>query len=222
MFSWLFIFFDISLFSIISFPIYKLFCSEYDYEIIFFFKFYPIKYNNIIINSFFLDIGLSNNIWNTNLFSYILGYAFFLHNFVSLEFMFFIWSFFIHRTFFLFDPLLNLFDIVLYTRRTTLGIVEFYSLQKSIKVFVDEVSLIFFRIYNPVHYKYGNIFIYLVYPQYFGVYLSKIQCFCFEAIVVNAFEVLDLPVLFFLSSEIKLELISAFSRVGLLYVHFIM
>lgn len=221
MFSFLFILCDISLFSVLSFPVYKLFCSEYDYEIFSFLQFLPIKFNSILVNPLFSDISFLDNILNTNLFFFPYPYSIFSDNSVLFEFRFSMWFFTTNNTLFSFNLISNLFDVALYTRRTTFGIVEFYSLQKTIKIFVDEVTLIFFRLYNPVNYRYGNIFIYLIYPQYFGIYLSKVQCFCFESIIVNAFEVLDLPVLFLLSSDIKLELISSFPRIGLLYVHFI-
>src|SRR5690606_37178834 len=115
----------------------------------------------------------------------------------------------------------NLFGIILYTRLTSLGIIEFYSLQKSIKIFLAEIGLIFFRIYNPLKYQYGNLFIYVVYPLLCSVYVNKVQCFCFESFIINPFEILDLPVLFFISSDIQVEITSSLFKLAFLYIHFI-
>ena len=112
------------------------------------------------------------------------------------------------------------FEVFLYTRRTSIGLIEFYSLQRSVIMFFDELGLVFFRLYNPLNHAYINFFIYLVYPLLYSVYVHKIQCFCFESIVINSFEVLDLPVLFSISSDIRFEWMFSFCRLALLYIHF--
>jgi hypothetical protein len=170
---------------------------------------------------FFIDALFLEDFFCSNVCFFFYYYNFFLYDLLVYEFCFVIWHFFICQSFGFFNLVNSLFEVVLYTRRTSLGIVEFYSLQKSIKIFLDEMGLIFFRLYNPINYAYVNLFIYLIYPLYGSMYVNKIQCFCFESLVINSFEILDLPVLFFISSDMYLEYFSSLVKLAFLYIHFI-
>ncbi len=56
--------------------------------------------------------------------------------------------------------------------------------------------------YNTVGYDITGISIYLLYPTDFLIYFNKIQCFCFEELLLYPYESIDLPVIFFVSNEI--------------------
>ena len=66
----------------------------------------------------------------------------------------------------------------------------------------SETYLVFFRIYNPTDYIIKGISIYFISPNTVSVYILKIQCFCFDELLLYGFESVDLPILFYISSEI--------------------
>lgn len=83
---------------------------------------------------------------------------------------------------------------------------EFQPLQNSIYVQLGETNLVFFRLKNNTS-NLSKIFsIYLVYPSDYSIYLNKVQCFCFEEVILGPYEVVDLPVLFYLSKDIEYDL----------------
>jgi cytochrome c oxidase assembly protein subunit 11 len=56
--------------------------------------------------------------------------------------------------------------------------------------------------YNSVGVDITGISIYLIYPTDYLVYFNKIQCFCFEELLLYPYESIDLPVIFFVSNDI--------------------
>lgn len=94
-------------------------------------------------------------------------------------------------------------EVEFQTSSTSYTFLEFLPLQRSVFVLPDETHLIFFRMYNAVSFPVSGISIYLVYPVEFSIFLQKVQCFCFEEIFLFPFEVVDLPVIFYILGEIQ-------------------
>jgi len=96
----------------------------------------------------------------------------------------------------------NLYIVVFKAATTNVNLVEFITLQNSMYIAPSETYLVFFRIYNPTDYIIKGISIYFISPNTVSVYILKIQCFCFDELLLYGFESVDLPILFYISSEI--------------------
>ena len=48
-----------------------------------------------------------------------------------------------------------------------------------------------------------GISIYIINPNDISAYIFKVQCFCFDEIIIYSFESVDLPILFYISSNIN-------------------
>ncbi|MND21316.1 Cytochrome c oxidase assembly protein CtaG [compost metagenome] len=97
---------------------------------------------------------------------------------------------------------INLYVVIFKATTTNVNLVEFVTLQSNIYIAPSETYLVFFRIYNPTDYIIKGISIYFISPNTVSVYLLKIQCFCFDELLLYKFESVDLPILFYISSEI--------------------
>jgi len=199
---YLFYFFFITLnmlfFGVLNIPLFKYFCDIPTYN-------------------FLLDENISNvfffkNYYFISDFSHNLYYAskfdFFFLDTVLNNFSFF-YSYLIYIYFFYFDLYISTFisscdyiEVLFQTSTSNYNFVEFCTLQKYIYIMPNETHLIFFRMYNTVSYEITGISIYLLYPTDFLVYFNKIQCFCFEELLLYPYESIDLPVIFFVSNEI--------------------
>ncbi len=199
---YLFYFFFITLnmlfFGVLNIPLFKYFCDIPTYNFllddnvtnIFFYKNYYLLYDSlhpllycIKFNFFFLDVLVNN-------FSFYYNYI-------------------IYISFFYFDLYISTIisscdyiEVLFQTSTSNYNFVEFCTLQKYIYIMPNETHLIFFRMYNTVSYEITGISIYLLYPTDFLVYFNKIQCFCFEELLLYPYESIDLPVIFFVSNEI--------------------
>jgi len=101
------------------------------------------------------------------------------------------------------ENLNNFLYIITFKASTTnVNLVEFISLQNNIYIVPGETYLIFFRIYNPTNYIIKGISIYFISPNEINLYLFKIQCFCFDELLLYEFESVDLPILFYIVSDI--------------------
>jgi hypothetical protein len=94
----------------------------------------------------------------------------------------------------------------------------FKSLQEQLFVYLNETSLVFFRLYNPNDNSIVGITTFTIYPYIAAPFLTKIQCFCFEQLIIKSHETLDLPVLFYIDSNIQ-TVLSTF-KLTLLYNFF--
>ena len=106
MFGFLFILLDISLFAVLSFPFYKLFCGE----TIFFslFDYFLLKLNNIFFFPICLDLFFFSELFCSNLCVCMIDYNFFFYDWFIYEFFFFFFFFFFFSScvfFNLVDPL---------------------------------------------------------------------------------------------------------------------
>jgi len=90
---------------------------------------------------------------------------------------------------------------------------SFFPIQEVLFICTDETYLTFFRIHNHFSSGVRAISIYIIYPPEITAYLYKLQCFCFDEIFLTAFEVVDLPLIFFISSDIFTSLFFNSSKI---------
>jgi len=93
----------------------------------------------------------------------------------------------------------------LLSKSGNIGFLEFKPLQESVLMIPGETILVFFRVFNPTNYEVTCISYYLVFPMEYSIYIHKLQCFCFNVTLINHFETLELPVLFYLDRSIYLS-----------------
>ncbi len=99
----------------------------------------------------------------------------------------------------------KIYEVFFLTRCSTKGVVEFYALQQRVFVIAGETTLVFFRVHNPTSYNISCFTVYFLYPDYLSIYFYKLQCFCFEILHMESNEILDLPVLFYISHDIAAD-----------------
>lgn len=185
-------------FGVLNIPLFKYFCDIPTYNFLL---------DENISNIFFpKNYYLELNILEPSTFN--IQFDFFFLDFINNTFSVF-FGFFIYISFFFFDLYINNFisscdyiEVLFQTSTSNYNFVEFCTLQKYIYIIPNETHLIFFRMYNTVSYEITGISIYLLYPTDFLVYFNKIQCFCFEELLLYPYESIDLPVIFFVSNEI--------------------
>lgn len=83
----------------------------------------------------------------------------------------------------------------------------FVILQQKLYIFIGETTLCFFRILNNNLHACKLFTIYTIIPYEYTSYIVKIQCFCFEQLYIQAYECVDLPVLFYLDKLILYDLL---------------
>jgi len=70
-----------------------------------------------------------------------------------------------------------------------------------VTVMPGETALAFFTARNPTSVPINGVSTYTVQPYEAGLYLNKIQCFCFEEQRLNPKEEVDMPVFFYIDPE---------------------
>lgn len=73
---------------------------------------------------------------------------------------------------------------------------EFYCLQDKVIVFSNSTTLVFFRMINKLSYDVNCMVIFLISPANIIFEFNKLQCFCFEDLLVLDSEAIELPVIF--------------------------
>jgi cytochrome c oxidase assembly protein Cox11 len=215
-------------FGIYNIPIYKLYCeinNYYSFNNLNNFidnKIYLYKNNHYINNNYLYNISFKdfnfyynlNNYLNYNKYNININNFYFDLNNYNIYLNFFFLDFIIYNLFniffFLFYKIENNINIdsivyVVYfnTSVTNINIIEFISLQDHIYIYTSETYLVFFRLYNPSNFLIKGISIYTINPNDVNAYIYKIQCFCFDEMVLYSFESIDLPILFYISSNIN-------------------
>jgi cytochrome c oxidase assembly protein Cox11 len=224
--------FQMFFFTIYNIPIYKIYCELNNYylnDIITYNKFnlkYILYINIQNINSCFLadnQVEINNSyflfsnyvspnikdLYLTKLYCNFDIYNIFVNvNIQNIKFIFNIYNFIIsflenYKVENLQTQFSNFFYIVYFnTSVTNLNSVEFISLQNNIYIVPGETYLVFFRLYNPTNFIIKGISIYFISPNEISAYLFKIQCFCFDELILYQFESIDLPILFYISSDV--------------------
>jgi cytochrome c oxidase assembly protein subunit 11 len=88
------------------------------------------------------------------------------------------------------------------------NLVDFEILQNKLYVGPGETTLAFFRVINKTENYLNGFSLYVVNPHEYTPFINKIQCFCYEELMIYPEESIDLPVLFYLDPEIKNSLFS--------------
>lgn len=119
------------------------------------------------------------------------------------------------------DESVTYYNVTFFTRVSNFTLLEFVSLQDSILVTPGEPVLVFFRIYNPTGVALTGMSMYFVYPSSVAVFVSKVQCFCFDLLQVKQNESVELPVIFYVDETILLDKVCFDNTIYLSYVFFI-
>lgn len=80
------------------------------------------------------------------------------------------------------------------------SVLELEILQKEVILRYGESTLVFYRIYNPMGHDVTCFGLYFVYPDEASANIHKIQCFCYNDMVIKAHETVDLPILFYVDA----------------------
>jgi glycogen synthase len=96
----------------------------------------------------------------------------------------------------------NIFKIYFFTKLTTVYAhnIIFDCLQNIIYLHPNETTLVFFRLESSHNFNLTCLTIYIIYPLKLSFIVSKIQCFCFSNIFLHSYELIELPVLFYIDA----------------------
>lgn len=84
-------------------------------------------------------------------------------------------------------------------------VMSFYPLQQYIYTIPGESSLIFYRLENKANCAFHTLSVYVTTPAEAVAYIKKLQCFCYEELLVAPHSIIDLPILFSIDEEILNE-----------------
>ncbi len=85
------------------------------------------------------------------------------------------------------------------------NVMSFYPLQQYIYTIPGESSLIFYRLENKANCDFHTLSVYVTTPAEAVAYIKKLQCFCYEELLVAPHSIIDLPILFSIDEEILNE-----------------
>ena len=182
-------------FGIINIPLFKFFCDLPSSSLLF-----DMRENEFFVKFYFFDNTHTDLVYFFNNNYFFIDFFFYYSSYI---FFFFYISFF--NCFFLdhfFATSYDYIEVLSQTSSTNFNFIEFCTLQKFIYIIPNETHLVFFRMYNSISFDISGISIYLIYPTEYLAYFNKIQCFCFEELLLYPHESIDLPVIFFISNEI--------------------
>ncbi len=188
--------------SIYNIPIFKIYCDLKNYYIInnnnnFLNK--NILYNNLNISNYYISIYNNNFLYNEKIINNIISYNFYyLNNFYYINKFFYIF----HNISYNYNLYTITYVVYFYSSITNINLIEFVNLQNNLFIYPGETYLVFFRCYNPINFITKGISIYFINPNNINIYIIKIQCFCFDELIIYPFETIDLPILFYISSDI--------------------
>lgn len=181
-------------FGIINIPLFKYFCDLPTFSL--------IEENiNVFHKLYFTyELDIDSYFFYFNFYSFYIDYFyFFISAFIYYVYIYFFFMILYIDFFYFFSDYI---EVIFQTSTSNFNFIEFCTLQKLIYVIPNETHLIFFRMYNAIGYSISGISIYLLYPTDYLVYFNKIQCFCFEELLIYPYESIDLPVIFYISNEI--------------------
>jgi hypothetical protein len=198
--------FNILFFTVISISIYRLICSiEIENYTFLTLSISTFFFTDSFLLFYFVEHSLSFEYLNLELINiYILDIYLdlILNNLYFYE---------VYRNdLFLFENINNNYlKVIFFTKLSTLldsFNFYFFSLQESVYIIKNETVLVFFRISNFTKYYLDCLTVYLIYPFQYTFFLTKLQCFCFSNLIIQSFEVVDLPVLFFFNSDCSFDI----------------
>lgn len=85
------------------------------------------------------------------------------------------------------------------------NILSFYPLQSYIYTIPGESTLIFYRLENLTDFPMHSLSVYVTSPAEAVAYIKKLQCFCYEELMISPKCIIDLPILFSIDEEILNE-----------------
>lgn len=85
------------------------------------------------------------------------------------------------------------------------NILSFYPLQSYIYTIPGESTLIFYRLENLTNVPMHSLSVYVTSPAEAVAYIKKLQCFCYEELMISPKCIIDLPILFSIDEEILNE-----------------
>lgn len=92
---------------------------------------------------------------------------------------------------------------------------SFYPLQTYIYTIPGESTLIFYRLENLTSFSMSSLSVYVTSPAEAVSYIKKLQCFCYEELMISPKCIIDLPILFSIDEEILNE---DFNEITLNYI----
>jgi cytochrome c oxidase assembly protein Cox11 len=114
----------------------------------------------------------------------------------------------------------NIYKVYFKTSSSSSSAVEFFPLQDHVYCIPNETTMVFFQAYNPTPNQVTGISIYMINPTEAAPYVNKVQCFCFEDMMLQPYETVELPVLFMLDADIKNKLQFDRKNVTINYIMF--
>lgn len=81
--------------------------------------------------------------------------------------------------------------------------ISFYPLLKYIFTIPGEASLVFFRMENHINDIISVNSVYSITPNEAISFITKLQCFCYEELLVSPYSIVDLPILFCVNHNIR-------------------
>jgi|SRR5690606_23672926 len=206
----------ISSFIIINYNLYNLICSfslfniaylhNFFYYILYFYNiqiFDSVNYiygSNInLLTTHWINLNYNSFLLLNETFSYILNIFYLLLNSITVS---------------------STYCIYFDTKVIGSNSLVFYALQNKIFVVVGETTLCFFRIINNSDVNIYGIPIYVISPFEFSSFITKVQCFCFEEIFIFPYEIIELPVLFYINSKVSSLLFYNNNELTIEYIFF--
>lgn len=85
------------------------------------------------------------------------------------------------------------------------NLLSFYPLQTYIYTIPGESTLIFYRLENLTDFSMHSLSVYVTSPAEAVAYIKKLQCFCYEELMISPKCIIDLPILFSIDDEVLNE-----------------
>lgn len=85
------------------------------------------------------------------------------------------------------------------------NLLSFYPLQTYIYTIPGESTLIFYRLENLTDLSMHSLSVYVTSPAEAVAYIKKLQCFCYEELMISPKCIIDLPILFSIDEEVLNE-----------------
>lgn len=174
-----------------------------------------------LINNFFISLNKDSNLYNyIENFYYVNSISnLYLYNNDFLSFNQSITDFSLSINLNKFDTNNNFYLLWLEATCSRNNLIDFYCLQQQQILLAGETSLSFYRIYNKSLKDILFYSVYLINPPNLSLYLVKVQCFCFEEILIGSDELINLPILIYLDNVILLE--NKLNWINLIYLEYI-
>jgi len=103
------------------------------------------------------------------------------------------------------EEALTFYKIKMEATNVKKNILSFYPLQNYVYTIPGESTLIFYRLENLTDTAMQSLSVYVTSPAEAVAYVKKLQCFCYEELMISPKCIIDLPILFSLDEEVLNE-----------------